>query len=160
MDMFKKGILLLILMIGVLTFSQAQRTPPAPPAPPRPPAGLDENRIKSLKIAHLTERLNLSSEEAVKFWPIYNQYEDKKLALQKELTKLEVSLDMDEKEANAFIQKSIDNAQKLVDLRREQLTALKGILSTQQLAMLQISDRDFGRVVLTEVQGRRMNRGK
>ena len=160
MNMFKKGILLLILMIGVLTFSQAQRTPPAPPAPPRPPAGLDENRIKSLKIAHLTERLNLSSEEAVKFWPIYNQYEDKKLALQKELTKLEVSLDMEEKEANAFIQKSIDNAQKLVDLRREQLTALKGILSTQQLAMLQISDRDFGRVVLTEVQGRRMNRGK
>lgn len=160
MDMFKKGILLMILMIGVLTFSQAQRTPPAPPAPPRPPAGLDENRIKSLKIAHLTERLNLSSEEAVKFWPIYNQYEDKKLTLQKELTKLEVSLDMDEKEANAFIQKSIDNAQKLVDLRREQLTALKGILSTQQLAMLQISDRDFGRVVLTEVQGRRMNRGK
>lgn len=160
MDMFKKGILLLILMIGVLTFSQAQKTPPAPPAPPRPPAGLDENRIKSLKIAHLTERLNLSSEEAVKFWPIYNQYEDKKLALQKELTKLEVSLDMDEKEANAFIQKSIDNAQKLVDLRREQLTELKGILSTQQLAMLQISDRDFGRVVLTEVQGRRMNRGK
>ena len=158
--MIKKGFLLMILMIGVLAFSQAQRTPPAPPTPPRPPARLDENRIKSLKIAHLTERLNLSSEEAVKFWPIYNQFEDKKLALQKEMAKLEVSLEMDEKEANTFIQKSLENAQKLVDLRREQLTALKGVLSTQQLAMLQISDRDFGRVVLTEVQGRRMNRGK
>jgi hypothetical protein len=158
--MIKKGFLLMILMIGVLTFSQAQRTPPAPPTPPRPPARLDENRIKSLKIAHLTERLNLSSEEAVKFWPIYNQFEDKKLALQKEIAKLEVSLEMDEKEANTFIQKSLENAQKLVDLRKEQLTALKGVLSTQQLAMLQISDRDFGRVVLTEVQGRRMNRGK
>jgi hypothetical protein len=143
-----------------LNISQAQSPPPTPPNPPRPPAGIDENRIKSLKIAHLTERLNLSSEEAVKFWPIYNQFEDKKLALQKEIAKLEVSLDMDEKEANVFIQKSIENAQKLVDLRKEQLTALKGVLSAQQLAMLQISDRDFGRVVLTEVQGRRMNRGK
>jgi len=160
MDMFKKEILLMILMFGVLTFSQAQIRPPVPPTPPKPPTGLDENRIKSLKIAHLTERLNLSSEEAAKFWPIYNQFEDKKLALQKELSKLEVSLEMDEKEANAFIQKSLENAQKLVDLRKEQLNALKGVLSTQQLAMLQISDRDFGRVVLTEVQGRRMNRGK
>jgi hypothetical protein len=160
MDMFKKEILLMILMFGVLTFSQAQIRPPVPPTPPKPPAGLDENRIKSLKIAHLTERLNLSSEEAAKFWPIYNQFEDKKLALQKELSKLEVSLKMDEKDANAFIQKSLENSQKLVDLRKEQLNALKGVLSTQQLAMLQISDRDFGRVVLTEVQGRRMNRGK
>jgi hypothetical protein len=158
--MLKKGFFMLLLMFGVLTFSQAQRTPPTPPNPPRPPAGLDENRIKSLKIAHLTERLNLSSEDATKFWPIYNQFEDKKLALQKEIAKLEVSLEMDDKEANAFILKSMENAQKLVNLRQEQINALKGVLSIQQLAMLQISDRDFGRMVLTEVQGRRFNRGK
>ncbi|MEY2905197.1 MAG: hypothetical protein RJA52_1213 [Bacteroidota bacterium] len=160
MNMLKKGFFMLLLMFGVLTFSQAQRTPPTPPNPPRPPAGLDENRIKSLKIAHLTERLNLSSEDATKFWPIYNQFEDKKLALQKEIAKLEVSLEMDDKEANAFILKSMENAQKLVNLRQEQINALKGVLSIQQLAMLQISDRDFGRMVLTEVQGRRFNRGK
>jgi hypothetical protein len=158
--MLKKGFFMLLLMFGVLTFSHAQKTPPTPPNPPRPPAGLDENRIKSLKIAHLTERLNLSSEDATKFWPIYNQFEDKKLALQKEIAKLEVSLEMDDKEANAFILKSMENAQKLVNLRQEQINALKGVLSIQQLAMLQISDRDFGRMVLTEVQGRRFNRGK
>lgn len=160
MNMLKKGFFMLLLIFGVLTFSQAQRTPPTPPNPPRPPAGLDENRIKSLKIAHLTERLNLSSEDATKFWPIYNQFEDKKSALQKEIAKLEVSLEMDDKEANAFILKSMENAQKLVNLRQEQINALKGVLSIQQLAMLQISDRDFGRMVLTEVQGRRFNRGK
>ena len=36
--------------------------------------GMD--KIKSLKIAFITERLNLSSDEAAVFWPVYNEHED------------------------------------------------------------------------------------
>ena len=36
-------------------------------------SGMD--KIKSLKIAFITERLNLSSEEATVFWPVYNEHE-------------------------------------------------------------------------------------
>ena len=32
------------------------------------------NRLEALKIAYITNKLNLSPEEAQKFWPIYNQY--------------------------------------------------------------------------------------
>ena len=32
------------------------------------------NRLEALKIAYITKRLDLSPEEAQKFWPIYNQY--------------------------------------------------------------------------------------
>ena len=37
----------------------------------------DESRdkIKALKIAYITEQLNLTTEEAQKFWPIYNLYD-------------------------------------------------------------------------------------
>lgn len=31
-------------------------------------------RLEALKIAYLTKKLNLSSDEAQKFWPAYNQY--------------------------------------------------------------------------------------
>ncbi len=34
----------------------------------------DGSRIASLKIAYLTRKLNLSPEEAQRFWPIYNNY--------------------------------------------------------------------------------------
>ena len=34
----------------------------------------DGSRLEALKIAFLTRKLNLSSEEAQRFWPIYNQY--------------------------------------------------------------------------------------
>ena len=32
-------------------------------------------RIKALKTAYITEKVDLSSSEAEKFWPIYNKYE-------------------------------------------------------------------------------------
>src|SRR5580693_4639131 len=31
-------------------------------------------RIQALKIAYLTKQLNLTPEEAERFWPVYNQY--------------------------------------------------------------------------------------
>ena len=42
----------------------------------------DRDKIKTLKIAFITERLSLSSSEAEAFWPRYNAYEEKRRALQ------------------------------------------------------------------------------
>ena|SRR5690606_389851 len=43
----------------------------------------DWDKIRALKIAFLTERLELTPEEAQSFWPIYNEYEAKKLEFHK-----------------------------------------------------------------------------
>lgn len=43
----------------------------------------DWNKIKSYKIAFITERLNLSPKEAQDFWPLYNDYETQKAVLHK-----------------------------------------------------------------------------
>ncbi len=34
------------------------------------------DRVKALKIAYITQSLNLKSEEAQKFWPVYNAYDN------------------------------------------------------------------------------------
>ena len=34
------------------------------------------DKIKALKVSYLTEQLSLTSEEAEKFWPIYNNHEN------------------------------------------------------------------------------------
>ena len=39
----------------------------------------DGRRLEAVKIAYLTRRLDLSPEEAQRFWPIYNQYSDEML---------------------------------------------------------------------------------
>ena len=38
--------------------------------------GDNQERIQALKIAFITKRLDLSSEEAQRFWPVYNRYEN------------------------------------------------------------------------------------
>jgi hypothetical protein len=60
---------LLILSIFVLGLSQAGMAQP-------PFAGKKiQDRMKVLKIAFITEHLALTSEEAQKFWPLYNAYD-------------------------------------------------------------------------------------
>jgi hypothetical protein len=34
----------------------------------------DGERLEALKVAYLTKKLNLNTEEAKKFWPVYNEY--------------------------------------------------------------------------------------
>ena len=49
-----------IISFSILSFSQGNR-----------------DKIKTLKIAFITEKLDLSEQEAQKFWPIYNKYDKK-----------------------------------------------------------------------------------
>ena len=38
------------------------------------PQPRDGDRLEALKIAYRTQKLNLTTEEAQRFWPVYNQY--------------------------------------------------------------------------------------
>ena len=42
------------------------------------------DRMDSYKIAFFTRRLNLTPAEAEKFWPLYNEYDNKRIKLQQE----------------------------------------------------------------------------
>lgn len=70
--------LLLIILMGVAAIAQAQEPPPPrmgrmQGAPPPPPPGERPN-IEAIKVAYITKQLNLSAEEAQKFWPVHNAY--------------------------------------------------------------------------------------
>ena len=60
----KKFLLIILFFTGSFTFVKAQDN--------------KENRyekIQSLKIAFITQKLELTADEAQKFWPVYNRYE-------------------------------------------------------------------------------------
>lgn len=59
----KKLILVLLIGITSLTKINAQQED-----------SKKEEALESLKIAFLSKQLNLTTEEAQKFWPVYNQY--------------------------------------------------------------------------------------
>jgi hypothetical protein len=69
---------LLIILMGIAAIAQAQEPPPPKMGrmqggmPPPPPG--DRPNIEAIKVAYITKELNLSAEEAQKFWPVHNAY--------------------------------------------------------------------------------------
>ena len=60
------SVLVILCWLGLPAFSQGQ--------PQQPPAGV----LETMKIGFITTRLNLTPQEAEKFWPIYKQYSAEK----------------------------------------------------------------------------------
>ncbi|MCX6311679.1 MAG: hypothetical protein NT084_08580 [Bacteroidetes bacterium] len=109
---------------------------------------LGAERVQALKVAFITKQLNLTSDEAEKFWPIYNDYQDKRDAVRKQLQR-----DYRKVREQAD-QLSADELQKLADeevalkvqdaaLVSEMNSKLKNILPPKKLAQLYVAEEDF-----------------
>jgi len=120
-----KLFLLSLIFVGcsITTFSQKQ-----------------EPRINmyALKVAFITKDLNLTTEEAEKFWPVYNTYID-------ELKKAR-------KESGDDI---IGFEEKMVAIKKKYAVDFKRILASDERAnKVFLADRNFGNAIKKELQNR------
>ncbi|NQY05039.1 MAG: sensor of ECF-type sigma factor [Flavobacteriaceae bacterium] len=122
--------------------------------------GLSQNgsRIKALKTAHITNALNLTADEAEKFWPIYNAADVniKKYRMQLRQITRKSKEDLSEGEAKILINQYIDTENKLHKEEINLLTQLKGVLSAKKIIKLKKAEEDFNRKVLEQMKKRRM----
>jgi Spy/CpxP family protein refolding chaperone len=154
---------LLILTMGV-SYGQRSSTPPAPPTPPTPPAapepgerGSRKEKIEAMKIAYLTNHLDLTPEEAQKFWPIYNQYEAKQMELRKmkkdERREANDNLEkMSDKDLEALVDNEIVMRQKELDLMKEYHKQFKTVLPVRKVAKLYRAEEMFRRELVKKIQ--------
>lgn len=117
-------------------------------------------RIKTLKVAFITERLNLSSKEAQAFWPIYNAHEDKKAALRrKERIQIRSKLidfeSLPEREANALLQQMIALETEKHKLNVAFIEELGTVISAKKTFLLIKAEEDFKKRLLQQIQKRR-----
>ena len=67
------------MVMSVAVAAHAQEPPPAGkmdrmPGAPGEPRGPRPPHVEALKVAFITQKLNLTAEEAQKFWPVHNSY--------------------------------------------------------------------------------------
>jgi cysteinyl-tRNA synthetase len=144
----KKATLLLLMILSLNSvFSQQQRN--------------YRDKIKALKTAHITSRLNLTSTEAEKFWPIYNASETKVQELKKAERKLKMRLsdDMEETAAAAILEEFVSLQNKMHEERTSLIYKLKKVMSPKKIIMLKKAEDDFNRKVLEQLKKRRNNNG-
>ncbi|MDP4132167.1 MAG: hypothetical protein Q8939_18570 [Bacteroidota bacterium] len=100
------------------------------------------NRLEALKIAYITNKLNLSPEEAQKFWPIYNQY-----AVEIKVTRL--------KAVNNNISE-IELDESLLNIRKKYSTLFGQVLPPAKVDTFFKSEKEFGHFVEKEMERRQL----
>ena len=95
-------------------------------------------KVEALKIAFITQKLQLTPDEAQKFWPVYNQYENEIRSLQ-----------LDYKNGPA-----LENEEKLLNTRKKYSPAFEKVIGPQKLNTLFNAERDFRTILIRRLQNR------
>ena len=108
----------------------------------------DFEKFKADKVAFITEAINLTPDEAQKFWPVYNEFEKKKWDLMRERHDLERSLrdelkEMSDKEYIDLSKRLASFPQKDGELSLEYNDKFLKILSPEKVVKLYIAEVNF-----------------
>lgn len=116
-----------------------------------------KEQIKALKIAFITEELQLTPEEASRFWPLYNAYEDKRKENKKEkvkgyLNRMDESSisNLSEKEATAMLTQMEAAEEEVFQARKKFIASLKGIIPAVKIIKLKQAEEGFNRKLLQQ----------
>lgn len=110
-------------------------------------------KVKVLKVSYITDKLNLTKQEAEKFWPIYNKFDKerynlfhgKRSALKKEIYKKGGIDNLSEKEAKNFTKKMLAIDKSYYEANVKYQTELSKVISYKKILKLHIVERDFTR---------------
>lgn len=103
------------------------------------------DRIESLKIAHISSKLNLDPSTAERFWPVYNQYESELMQVVMERRRMNQS---DSRSADDILEQE----QKALDIKRKYHTQFQRIISNDQLNTLYSAEKEFRQMLLRKAR--------
>ncbi len=149
-----KKIILILLVISSLNSALAQNQ------------GERFKRIKALKTAFITDRLELSPSEAEKFWPVYNKYEaelnelefTKRRRIHIERTKYESFDAISNTEAKKLLTSFQDIKMQTLKKEGEKMEDLSKIISPQQMLKLIKAEDDFRKELFKMLRERKGKR--
>jgi len=110
-------------------------------------------RIKAARAAYLTERLELTSAEAEKFWPVYREFAEKREVIYK---KVKDARDGG-KEDEAMLQIYHKARQEELDLERSYSGRFLQVISAGKLVKLHESEREFRKLMVRHAMKNRVD---
>lgn len=99
-------------------------------------------KLNEIKVGFFTEKLDLTSEEAEKFWPVYNEYSKAKIELRDKY-------------------KGSDDADAMVEQKEEEASLLKSynekfkeILPNEKVSLLHKAESELKKMIFEEIKKR------
>jgi hypothetical protein len=128
--------------------------------PPGPPPGEKREEIEAMKVGFLTRKLELNTEEAKTFWPVYNQYQSELDRIRENRRKdMKASREefdsMSDKDFEKIVDGEIAFRQAELDVMKKYNSQFKQVLPMKKVAKLYRAEEDFKRELLQRIQERR-----
>lgn len=142
-----KIIITVFLLFSTITFAQNFRE--------------KREKIKALKVAYITEQLSLTTEEAQKFWPIYNANEDKQFELRHKKMRAIINKfenggleKLSDKEATTLIDQIETIEDELHNSKKAYIRELKTVISAKKIIKLKKAEDEFNKKLLKQFRGK------
>lgn len=110
-----------------------------------------KEKIETQKVAFITTKLDLTTDESKNFWPVYNEFTTKKEAIRKEFKSAFKATDADslsESQAKERIDAELKMEQAILDLKVEYSSKFLAVLPANKVVKLQNADQEFKKVLL------------
>lgn len=122
-------------------------------------SGAARQKIESARIALITERLDLTPEQAQQFWPLYNEFISKRKELKATYDEARAKVEMttaSESEKKELLDLGLRLKEEAVQLERQYSDRMLTVIDAKQIMALRQAEEDFRNILLEQIQKRRM----
>ena len=136
----KKGLLGIILFLNMSTELIAQERRE------------HYQRIEAIKVAFITKKLDLTTEEAQKFWPVYNNYQKELMVLMRKRREDRQKTDID---PNEKINVDLTYESRMLDLKKKYKKLYLKVIPAEKVLLLYQAEREFRERLIKQLKDRR-----
>ncbi len=119
---------------------------------------------KAQKVAFFTQKMNLDSKTAEKFWPIYNEYEHDRFEnhrafkdVMNDMQNIDDAKTLSDAEYLKLSERLLDVKKQQLSMEEKYLERFKEVLSPKQLVLFYKAEDQFGKEMLRRFRGKQRN---
>jgi hypothetical protein len=113
-------------------------------------------KIDALRATFISQKVNFTNEESTKFWPLYNEMNDK-LETNRRTFRAQYNASTNynfttDKDAEAYLNAELNLKQKEFELYKEYYEKFKKILPVKKVAALRRAEEDFKKEIIKTIK--------
>ena len=117
-------------------------------------AQTERDKVEALRVAFISKKLELTTSESEKFWPLYNEYNDKIKAIKRNLRQSynRKGINATTEEAEELYQLDIQSRQAETDVHKQYSEKIKAIIGAKKIVKLRLAEEEFKREIINSIK--------
>lgn len=114
-----------------------------------------QDKVEALKVSFITQKVNLTTQEAQSFWPVYNEYTDKIKFARRNFRRAynDVPDFKTDAEAESYLNAELKLKQTELDLHKEYFEKFKKIIGAKKTGLLRKAEEEFKKEIIKTIKG-------